>query len=558
MQDSGRAIWQWLSQRLDRPLEVLVAAVLLIGLVGTVLWWATRDTGSGPSAERIPQGGAVHQATAFASVEIVERDVPQLARVVAIPSSLILLPGETTVFTAAAFDQFGRRLNDASYNWQLVDPAAGSITPGGIFRASFTEGTYSGAVAVIASPPPSLGLDPVRASANISIRREATRNFPASIQLFPRIAEAEPGQTIQLTGLVIDTSGILIPGARPVWDLVDNRAGFLTPAGRFTAGETPGNYPGAIRVSLPATTGDRAEDITSFLDVLIVEATQAFSSITLAIIPQGISLRTGQTARFTAVALDQRSGQRLDILQLDWRVLDPAVGAFSQDGQFQASDLPGIYSEAVEAVATLPSPAGGPDQELFARATVAILGSVAISPRTGVLRRVAIFPEQVVLSTGESTRLIVVGMDEDGQPLADFDVQWSLDPELGEVSPFVEVKAGNVPGIYPDAIRAVVTVRKDGGVVTQEVSSDLIILGPLDTVIIEPPKATVGPGGVVRFRAQARDVNGILLSDVSFHWEVVDERAGKIEFDGSFRASQAVGEYPDSIKVTATQRIRGQ
>ena len=63
---------------------------------------------------------------------------------------------------------------------------------------------------------------------------------------------------------------------------------------------------------------------------------------------------------------------------------------------------------------------------------------------------------------------------------------------------------------------------------------------------------------MVRFRAQARDVNGILLSDVSFQWEVVDERAGKIEFDGSFRASQAVGEYPDSIKVTATQRIRGQ
>ena len=186
---------------------------------------------------------------------------------------------------------------------------------------------------------------------------------------------------------------------------------------------------------MPATTGDRAEDITSFLDVLIVEATQAVSSITLAIIPQGISLRTGQTVRFTAVALDQRGGQSLDILQLDWRVLDPAVGAFSQDGQFQASDLPGIYSEAVEAVTTLPSPAGGPDQELFTRATVAILGSVAISPRTGVLRRVAIFPEQVVLSTGESTRLIVVGMDEDGQPLADFDVQWSLDPDLGEVSP---------------------------------------------------------------------------------------------------------------------------
>ena len=113
------------------------------------------------------------------------------------------------------------------------------------------------------------------------------------------------------------------------------------------------------------------------------------------------------------------------------------------------------------------------------------------------------------------------------------------DPELGEVTPLVEVKAGNLLGIYPDAIRAVVTVRKDRTVVTQEVSSDLIILRPLDTVIIEPPKATVGPGGVVLFRDQTREVNGVLLSDVSFQWEVIDERAGKIEFDGfSGRARQ--------------------
>ena len=138
------------------------------------------------------------------------------------------------------------------------------------------------------------------------------------------------------------------------------------------------------------------------------------------------------------------------------------------------------------------------------------------------------------------------------------DVQWSLNPELGEVTPFVEVKAGKAPGIYPQAIQAVVTVKTDSGVITREVSADLTIRGDLNTVKIEPLTATTTPGGRVQFRAQALDANGVLLPDISFQWKVVDKQAGEIDFDGSLVAGQELGEYPDAIHVIVTQRIREQ
>ena len=552
------AIGQWLSQIRGKSLATSVGVILLVGLMGTVIWSATRDPGPARSDEPFFDESSVRRATAFASVVIVERDVPRLERVAAIPSSIILLPGETTIFTAVALDQFGRELGNVPFNWQVVDPEAGTITSGGIFRASFSEGNFRGAVTVVASPPPGLGLGSVRASVNVTIRRAATGNFPAFLQLFPKVAEVEPGRTIQLTALVTDTGGTLVPGAQPVWEMVNDLSGSVTSKGRFTAGETPGSYPRAIQVSIPPTTEGGAEGITSFLDVLIVEARLDASPIILSIVPQAVSVRAGQSVRFTALALDQRDGQRLDLPQLRWRVLDPAIGTLTENGQLQASENPGVYRDAVEVAITLPPSNGGPGQELTARATVAILEEPDTSTTPGTPARIAIFPEQVVLSPGESTRLIIVGLDENGRPLADLDVQWSLNPELGEVTPFVEVKAGKAPGIYPQAIQAVVTVKTDSGVITREVSADLTIRGDLNTVKIEPLTATTTPGGRVQFRAQALDANGVLLPDISFQWKVVDKQAGEIDFDGSLVAGQELGEYPDAIQVIVTQRIREQ
>ena len=458
----------------------------------------------------------------------------------------------------SGLDQFGRELGNVPFNWQVVDPEAGTITSGGIFRASFSEGNFRGAVTVVASPPPGLGLGSVRANVNVTIRRAATGNFPAFLQLFPKVAEVEPGRTIQLTALVTDTGGTLVPGAQPVWEMVNDLSGSVTSKGRFTAGETPGSYPRAIQVSIPPTTEGGAEGITSFLDVLIVEARLDASPIILSIVPQAVSVRAGQSVRFTALALDQRDGQRLDLPQLRWRVLDPAIGTLTENGQLQASENPGVYRDAVEVAITLPPSNGGPGQELTARATVAILEEPDTSTTPGTPARIAIFPEQVVLSPGESTRLIIVGLDENGRPLADLDVQWSLNPELGEVTPFVEVKAGKAPGIYRQAIQAVVTVKTDSGVITREVSADLTIRGDLNTVKIEPLTATTTPGGRVQFRAQALDANGVLLPDISFQWKVVDKQTGEIDFDGSLVAGQELGEYPDAIQVIVTQRIREQ
>ena len=168
----------------------------------------------------------------------------------------------------------------------------------------------------------------------------------------------------------------------------------------------------------------------------------------------------------------------------------------------------------------------------------------------------SIFPAQVVLSPGESSRLGIVGVDGFGQSVSDPIVQWHIDSKLGEITPFAEFRAGRTPGVFPGAIRALVTLEREGRFIVGEVSADLVIRGPLGVVTIEPSFATVEPGGRVQFQALGWDVRGILLPDVSFRWTVVDENVGTIDSIGSFVAGQALGTHRDVVKVVAVQHGR--
>ena len=281
-----------------------------------------------------------------------------------------------------------------------------------------------------------------------------------------------------------------------------------------------------------------------------------------------MNLRPGQSIAFSAVALDLRDGRRLEDTQVQWLTLDPTAGTVSKDGRFQASEQPGFYRDAIQASITLLAPDGATVETMTARATVAIPETSETDPDTALvdvaatelsgtlLDQISIFPGRVVLSPGESSRLGIVGVDYYGRFLSGFIVRWQLDPQLGEILPFVGVIAGDSPGIYLGAIRGLVTIETNGRLITGEVSADLVIRGPLAAVTVEPTFATVSPGGWVQFQAQGRDANGTLLPEVNFRWSVVDERAGNIDTVGSFVASQQQGTYRDVVKVVAVQHLR--
>ena len=279
---------------------------------------------------------------------------------------------------------------------------------------------------------------------------------------------------------------------------------------------------------------------------------QIFSATVL---PRVISLAPKEEMLFTTLLLDRRANQIFPG-NLNWEVIDPAAGVISQGGRFKAGEEPGIYADAVLVSMGIP----GVDELISAKATVIIVDVTStVSPVQGALKpRVAIFPDRVVLSPGESTRVSIIGIGGTVQSLSSANITWRLNPpEVGDVSQFVTVTAHDFPGVYEGAINAKVTIDTEDGPVIQDVSATLVIRGPLDSVEVIPQVHTLGVGERIQFRAVAYDENRILLPDASYQWNVVESAAGTVDDTGVFTASGNPGKYPGVVEVLAVQRRPG-
>jgi len=201
---------------------------------------------------------------------------------------------------------------------------------------------------------------------------------------------------------------------------------------------------------------------------------------------------------------------------------------------------------------------------LVAYATISIREPSGAESAIEIGDRISIYPERISLAPGETTRLRILGVGIGSERPA-LEVQWQLDPDLGEIAPFSgssegsvygAIRANGAAGIYPSALRATVSLESNGGTLTREIFADLVIRGPLATVTIIPVNVSMIPGQWVQFHAQARDDAGTLLPDVTFGWSLLDDHAGKLDPVGLFRAGEQLGEYREVVAVRAIQRTR--
>lgn len=489
-------------------------------------------------------------AVAFTSVTIAANSERQLSTLSPIPSTVILRPGETTAFGAIAFDQFGREIVGLTFNWRVENRSAGTITSSGVFQAGQLEGEYLGAVILEVAPNTRFDTAAAQEVVNITVQRNISERVPSSIRLLPEIARAAPGQTVFLSALGLDSSGALLPGGRPTWSMADSRAGSVTANGGFTAGDSIGSFPGAITVSLQSGRGEEA--ISDSLDVTVVNAVSAGVGISVAVLPQTVVLSPGQQFDFDAIVIDLRNGGRVDGIPVEWRSANPSAGSVSPDGQFIALLQPGSYPDAIEAIFDL---SGIPNQEsvAIARSTVIIVEETRLNAPNVPENQIFLLPHNIKLSPGGSAKVEVAGLFNRPDSI---EIDWEIDADIGSFPEPGRVQAGSNIGAYFRAIKVVVVLDYGGVLTTHELFADLVIQGPLATVQITPRNVTTNPGTRVQFFAQARDANGVQLFDVNFQWSVEDDLAGTINNVGSFVATGNLGEFTDSIKVVATQRVR--
>ena len=469
----------------------------------------------------------------------------------AVPSTLPLTPGETTVVTALAYDATGRQVQDATFRWTTLSPLAGTVSARGVFRSGLGKGTFLDALEVEARSSSVSGVARARVAVVI-LDAEASRR-PSRIRVSPTRLEVDPGEVVQVVAFAEDTNGIILPGMRLEWSVTDQNAGAVTPLGRFTGGQVAGAFPSGIRVKLASPQNDEEAKISTAVNVRVRDETDRLRGIFAVILPQLVLVRPNQEIAFTALALDSR-GNNLRPSRITWRLLDPAAGVIGANGRFRAGTTQGQYLDVLTVDMVLPSRGGLVQTRATASVTIAETLDI-LNPRFASSKAV-LFPERVELSPGESFAFSVVAIDQSGKRVRNPSVAWTLSPEVGRIAVDGRVTATGAPGIYPNSLMATITLGDQGGQVTQELLASVTIRGPLARVEVYPLKATVAPRGRAQFTGTAHDANGVVLPDVTFRWSMTDAKAGAISRDGLLRAGADVGEFLQAVKVQAMQRPR--
>jgi hypothetical protein len=209
--------------------------------------------------------------------------------------------GETVQLTVVARDQFGDVLAGKTATWSTSDATVATISPTGLLQA-VAPGTVV-ATATIDGMPGSLALTVVPAAA-------------ASVTVSSPTATPLAGTTVQLTAVVRDRYGNLLPGATVAWSTSDARIATISTSGLMQA-LTPGSVvitasTGGVSVSLPVT----------------VEP-GAVASVTVS--APTLTPKEGDAVQLTAVARDQ-FGNIIPGTTATWSSSDMSVATVSTTG----------------------------------------------------------------------------------------------------------------------------------------------------------------------------------------------------------------------------------
>ena len=366
-----------------------------------------------------------------------EQQTPNLARVAIFPESPTMLDQQIYRLRATAFDTGGLLIPGVSLQWNLNDPSLGRLSPTGLLTVSGGEGLYRDAVTVSAT----LGGRTVSATTNVNVVRTPRTDEFLIVEALPQRFFLDPGERMQLRAVALNGLGELVSGTVLRWSVNDPAAGTIDGQGVFLAGQTPGIYTEAVLVEaiVPGERGFvRAVD---FASVVIRKQGGSRYMTTLAIIPKSVSLGPGERAILIVRSTDE-GGRPVEGVEIEWQMLDVRAGEVDVNGGFQASDDPGIYPDSVQVIVT--QEIGGIATTMAETVGVTIAGSMA---------RAEIQPELVTVAPGQSVRLSVIAVDENGARLPSLAVEWAVSDELiGKIDAFGNFTAGDATGMFVDAI----------------------------------------------------------------------------------------------------------
>jgi alpha-tubulin suppressor-like RCC1 family protein/uncharacterized protein YjdB len=233
--------------------------------------------------------------------------------------------------------------------------------------------------------------------------------------------------------------------------------------------------------------------------------------------PESAAVPLGGTRQLTAHALDANLAE-ISGIQFTWS---------SSDGDLISVSSTGLVTAEGSGAATISATASGKT------------GSALVFTSQEVAT-VEVAPALVGLAVGESTQLIAMLADAQGNPIAGPVVIWSSDNEaVAAVS-----SAGLVTAAAPGTATLTATAAGRNGTGTVTVTASPV---PVSSVTLQPATASVAPGGSVQLSAVTKDVSGNVLPGRAVAWQSSVPSVATVSSNGL-----VIGVAMGNATVTAT------
>ncbi|HEX8358901.1 MAG TPA: hypothetical protein VF613_02205, partial [Longimicrobium sp.] len=282
----------------------------------------------------------------------------------------------------------------------------GTVSDEGLFTAGATPGTSTVTVSCG-------GLTRI---ATITV----TAGPLATITVTPNPATLAIGAQQQFTAVGRDAGGNVV-AITPVWSAT-NPPGTISATGLFTAGNTVGSFPNAVRATSGSISGAATVNVT------------AGPLATLTIAPNPATLAIGAQQQFTAEGRD--AGGNLVAVMPVWSATNPPGTINASTGLFTAGNTVGTFGNSVTATA----------------GAISATATVIVTP--GGLATLVITPNPETLAAGTQQQFTAVGRDAGGNVIPVTPV-WSTTNPPGTIDAATGLfTAGNTVGSFPNSVRA--------------------------------------------------------------------------------------------------------
>ena len=385
----------------------------------------------------------VNYISAQAPVTIVGNAVSsKLVRIEIVPKRPTVLRQQIYRLRAIGLDENGVVIPGASFTWKLNDEGLGRLNEMGLLTIDGDEGDYS---EVLVATGEWAG-EQVVAVADVRVISAAEEDDYLQVHALPQRFFIEPGGRLRLRAVALNGLGKIQVGTVLRWGMVDARAGWIDGEGNFIAGNMPGVYTEAVRVEAVLTGENgfiRTEDFAS----VVVRDIGIKRLDSLLVFPGTVLTAPGGKTNLFARTADE--GGSPAAASIAWQVLDENVGTVDQDGIFTAGAVPGVYKWSIRAIA----------EQRDGSETIVKTAGVDIVI-TGTLSSSAVSPVLATIAPGRLVHFKLTGWDENDVALPGLVIRWTVtDSNAGTVDVFGNFRAGDIPGMYLDAIRADVIQR---------------------------------------------------------------------------------------------------